>query len=204
MAWGRFVRSSGTQSKKEVLTDIGLGKRLAVIVARRLAAERESLAGLAKVPVERRKPLGPIIIHGSEGVAVQLAKCCRPIPGDPIVGIVRKGQGLTVHTSECRSIGKTHHERDNWVEVEWEQDSGSLFETSIRIVTENRRGVLARMAAAISTADSDIQNLRIDEDQGLYTTLQFTLQVTNRGHLARIMRSLRRIPEVMRISRTRE
>ena len=204
VAWGRFVRSSGAQSKKEVLTDIGLGKRLAVIVARRLAAERESVSGLATVPVERRKPLGPIIIHGSEGVAVQLAKCCRPIPGDPIVGIVRKGQGLTVHTSDCRSIGRTHHERDNWVEVEWEQASGSLFETSIRIVTENRRGVLARMAAAIAAADSDIQNVRIDDDQGLYSALQFTLQVTSRGHLARIMRSLRRIPEVMRISRTRE
>jgi guanosine-3',5'-bis(diphosphate) 3'-pyrophosphohydrolase len=205
VAWGRFVRSSGAQSKKEVLTDIGLGKRMAIIVARRLAAERESITGASgAIPVERRKPLGPIVIRGSDGVAVQLAKCCHPIPGDPIVGIVRKGQGLTVHTSDCHSIGRTHHERDNWVEVEWEQTSNTLFETSIRVVTENRRGVLARMAAVIAAADSDIQNVRIDEDQGLHTTLQFTLQVTSRIHLARIMRSLRRIPEVSRISRTRE
>lgn len=204
VVWGRFVRSSGAHSKKEVLTDIGLGKRMAAIVARSLATEAESVAGVAKVAFERRKPLGPIVIHGSEGVAVQLAKCCHPIPGDPIVGIVRKGQGLTVHASDCRSIGRAHHERDNWIEVEWDQTGDSLFETGVRVVTENRRGSLARMAAVIAAADSDIQNVRIDDDQGLYTALQFTLQVKNRGHLARIMRGLRRIPEVMRISRLRE
>ncbi len=206
VAWGRFVRSCGAKSKKEILIDIGLGKRHAVIVARRLATERQSMAmaGSIGVPVERRKPLGPIIIHGSEGIAVQLGTCCHPIPGDPIVGIVRKGQGLMVHTHDCRSIGKTHHDRDNWVDVEWEQASGSQFDVGIRIVTENRRGVLAKITSVIAEEDSDIQNVSVDEDHDLYTALQFTLQVTNRSHLARIMRNLRRIPEVMRISRTRD
>jgi len=115
-----------------------------------------------------------------------------------------KGQGLVVHTSECRGIGKTHHDRDNWVEVEWEQANGALFETSIRIVTENRRGVLARMAAVIAAATPTFRTSASTKTRASTTALQFTLQVTNRVHLARIIRSLRRIPEVMRISRTRE
>ena len=203
-AWDRFIRSCGLKSKHEALTDIGLGKRFAAIVARRLAAENEVVGGSGGTPVEH-KPHTAIVIHGSEGSAVQLAKCCRPIPGDTIIGVVHKGQGLIVHTHDCRNIGKSRHERDNnWVNVEWEQSSGSLFEVGIRIVTENRRGVLARMASVIAEADSDIQNVSMEDDHGLYTTLQFSLQVTGRVHLARIMRSLRRIPELMRITRIKE
>jgi guanosine-3',5'-bis(diphosphate) 3'-pyrophosphohydrolase len=202
--WDRFVRSCGLKSKREALTDIGLGRRFAAIVAHRLATESEAAGGSGGTLAEH-KPHTAIVIHGSEGSAVQLAKCCRPIPGDPIIGVVLKGQGLMVHTRDCRSIGKSRHERDNnWVNVEWEQGSGSLFEVGIRIVTENRRGVLARMAALIAEADSDIQNVSMEDDHGLYTTLQFSLQVTGRVHLARIMRSLRRIPEVMRIIRIKE
>ena len=199
--WERFLRERGAKTtKRDVLTDIGLGKRLAVIVARRLAAVREAEGG---TPVEH-KPQGAIVIRGSEGVAVQLAKCCRPIPGDPIVGIIRKGQGLLVHTHDCRNIGKTHHERDNWVDVEWEPATNQLFEVGIRITAENRRGVLAKVAAEIAAGGSDIQNVSMDDESGLYTTLNFTLQVTNRVHLARIMRGLRHIPEVLRITRTKE
>ncbi len=205
IAWGRYARSSGAQSRKEVQAEIGLGKRSAADVAGRLAAEHAAVTGGATLPVERRKPLGPVIIRGSENLAVQLAKCCCPIPGDPIIGILRKGQGLTVHTNDCRSVGRARHERDNWVDVEWDQTtSNRQFETAIRIVSENRRGALARMAATIAAADSDILNVRIDEDRGPYSNLQFNLQVTSRAHLARIMRSLRRLPEVARISRVRE
>ncbi len=198
--WERFVRGCGAKSKRDVLTDIGLGKRLAAIVARRLAAAREAGGG---TPIEH-KPQGAIVIRGSEGLAVQLAKCCRPIPGDPIVGIIRKGQGLVVHTHDCRSVGKSHHERDNWVDVEWEPETARLFEVGIRIVAENRRGVLAKVAAEIAARGSDIQNVSMDDDRGIYTMLNFTLQVANRIHLARIMRGLRHIPEVMRITRTKE
>jgi guanosine-3',5'-bis(diphosphate) 3'-pyrophosphohydrolase len=202
--WERFMRGSTTQSRKEVLTDIGLGKRLPAIVARRLASGHESVASASDQPAEKRKPLAPIIIHGGEGVAMQLAKCCRPLPGDPIIGIVRKGQGLTVHTNDCRSVGRARHENDSWVEVEWDPASSGSYETSVRIVAENRRGALARMTAAIAAADSDILNLQIDADPDVYTTLQFTLLVNSRVHLARIMRSLRHLPEVARISRARD
>ncbi|MBV2234969.1 MAG: bifunctional (p)ppGpp synthetase/guanosine-3',5'-bis(diphosphate) 3'-pyrophosphohydrolase [Sterolibacterium sp.] len=202
--WERFARNSGTQNKKEILTDIGLGKRLAAIVARRLVSEHESATGNADLPAENRKPLGPILIHGAEGIVVQLAKCCRPLPGDAIIGIVHKGQGLTVHTNDCRSISRARNETGNWVEVEWDPASSGSYETCVRIVAENRRGALARMTTAIAAADSDIINLQIDDDPDVCTTLLFTLRVNNRIHLARIMRSLRHLPEVVRISRVRD
>lgn len=211
-SWERFLRSSGSQHRKDVLTDIGLGKRLPAIVARHLLTEQASLTDTAELPGDKHAPLAPIIIHGSEGVAVQLAKCCRPLPGDPIVGIVRKGQGLTVHIGDCRTLDRTRHENDSWVEVEWapaapgaaDGDSDSLYESSIRVVTENRRGVLARLTATIAAANADILDLQIDSDPDIYTTLQFTLLVSSRIHLARIMRSLRHLPEVSRISRARD
>jgi guanosine-3',5'-bis(diphosphate) 3'-pyrophosphohydrolase len=197
-AWDKFVRDCGAKSKKEVLADIGLGKRLPAIVARRLAS-----SPVAPGAVES-KSQGTVLIRGSEGVAVQLARCCRPIPGDPIVGLVKKGQGLVVHVSDCPGISRLRGERERWVDVEWEADSGRLFEVGIKVMAENRRGVLAKVAAEIAEAGSNIQNVSMDEAAGTHTALNFTLQVSNRVHLARIMRSLRHIPQVIRITRVKE
>jgi guanosine-3',5'-bis(diphosphate) 3'-pyrophosphohydrolase len=197
-AWDKFVRDCGAKSKKEVLADIGLGKRLPAIVARRLAS-----SPVAPGAVES-KSQGTVLIRGSEGVAVQLARCCRPIPGDPIVGLVKKGQGLVVHVSDCPGISRLRGERERWVNVEWEADSGRLFEVGIKVMAENRRGVLAKVAAEIAEAGSNIQNVSMDEAAGTHTALNFTLQVSNRVHLARIMRSLRHIPQVIRITRVKE
>ena len=198
--WEKFVQECGAKSKQEVLADIGLGKRLPAIVARRLAEGLEQGA-----PAAEPKPQGPILIRGTEGMAVQLAHCCRPIPGDPIVGVIKKGQGLVVHLADCPSIsGRGRGERNKWVDVEWERDGGRLFEVAIKIEAENRRGVLAKVAAEIAEAGSNIQHVTMDDEQGVYTSLYFTLQVSNRVHLARILRALRHIPEVVRISRMRE
>ena len=198
--WEKFVAECGAKSQKEVLTDIGLGKRLPAIVARRLAERVEQ-----GEPTAEPKPQGPILIRGSEGMAVQLAHCCRPIPGDPIIGVIKKGQGLVVHLADCPSISvRGRGERAKWVDVEWERDSGKLFEAAIKIEAENRRGVLAKVAAEIAEAGSNIQHVTMDDEHGVYTSLYFTLQVSNRVHLARILRALRHIPEVVRISRVRE
>ncbi|MBM3390829.1 MAG: bifunctional (p)ppGpp synthetase/guanosine-3',5'-bis(diphosphate) 3'-pyrophosphohydrolase [Betaproteobacteria bacterium] len=198
--WEKFVLECGAKSRKEVLTDIGLGKRLPAIVARRLAEGVERGA-----PSAEPKPQGPILIRGTEGMAVQLAHCCRPIPGDPIVGVIKKGQGLVVHLADCPSIGvRGRAERNKWVDVEWERDGGRLFEAAIKIEAENRRGVLAKVASEIAEAGSNIQHVTMDDEHGVYTALYFTLQVSNRVHLARILRALRAIHEVVRISRVRE
>jgi len=197
-AWERFKRASGARSERAVLADIGLGKRLPAIVARRLAEGVDTqTVGIA--PDGRGTQA--ILIHGPDGVAVKLGNCCRPIPGDPIVGLIRKGRGLEVHTHDCAAIAKLRTERGNWVDVEWEPGISGMFEVSLRIVARNLRGVLARIAAGIADAGSNIISISMDEDNGEATTLFFTLQVTDRSHLARILRALRRVPEVVRITR---
>ncbi|MDP2809422.1 MAG: bifunctional (p)ppGpp synthetase/guanosine-3',5'-bis(diphosphate) 3'-pyrophosphohydrolase [Rhodocyclaceae bacterium] len=200
--WESFLRECDARTKQQVLTDIGLGTRLPAIVARGLASHLDRRASGGET-VER-KPPGAILIRGTEGVAVNLAKCCRPIPGDPIVGIIRKGQGLVVHTHDCPAIARLRGERGDWVDVDWEPDIQGVFEVGLRIVAENRRGVLARIAASIAEEDSDIANVSMDDDHGATTSLYFTVQVANRAHLAHILRAVRRIPEVVRINRIKE
>ena len=197
-AWERFKQASGARSQRSVLADIGLGKRLPAIVARRLAEGVGAEA--ARAPGDSRGSHA-ILIHGPDGVAIRLGHCCRPIPGDPIVGLIRKGQGLVVHTHDCPAIAKLRSERDSWVDVEWEPAIAGIFEASIRVVVKNVRGVLARIATGIAEAGSNIVNISMDDDSGEATTLFFTLQVSDRVHLARILRALRRIPEVVRITR---
>ena len=196
--WDRFLRACGVKSKQDVLADIGLGKRLPVIVARRLAGVE---GGNEALPAKAK---GTILIHGTEGMSVQLAPCCRPIPGDPIIGVIRKGQGLVVHTHDCKTLARSRRERSSWVDVDWAADIARSFEVSIRIVASNQPGVLAKIAAAIAADESNIVNVSMDDDHAATTSLYFTLQVGDRIHLARILRSLRRIPAVVRITRLKD
>jgi guanosine-3',5'-bis(diphosphate) 3'-pyrophosphohydrolase len=197
-AWERFKRESGVRSKRAVLSDIGLGKRLPAIVARRLTEGLD--VPTTEITTKNQRARQAILIRGTEGVAVQLGKCCRPIPGDPIVGLINKGQGLVVHTHDCPVLAKLRSERGNWVDVEWEVAADRLFDVSIRVIAKNARGVLARLAAGIAECQSNILDVNIDDDRAT-TTLYFTLEVTDRIHLARILRTLRRVPEVVRIAR---
>jgi GTP diphosphokinase / guanosine-3',5'-bis(diphosphate) 3'-diphosphatase len=200
--WDRFLRESGPKGKRQVLTDIGLGVRLPVIVAKRLTELRERQE--PPVGAVENRQAAAILIRGTEGIAVQLAKCCRPIPGDPIVGVIRKGQGLVVHTHDCSLLAKQRGERNDWVDVDWEPEVRGVFEIGLRVVAENQRGVLAKIAAAMAEEDSNIANVSMDDDRGTTTSLYFTLQVANRIHLARILRRVRRVPEVVRISRIKD
>jgi RelA/SpoT family (p)ppGpp synthetase len=195
--WERLVRDAGAKSRQEILADIGLGKRLAAIVARQLLALSDQTA-------PEPKPGGAITVRGSEGMAVQFARCCRPIPGDPIIGFIKKGQGLVVHTHDCPTAQRSRTDPEKWIDVDWDPDTGRMFDVSIRVIAANQRGVLAKVAAAIADAGSNIDNVSMDEERGIYTAMQFTVQVRNRMHLAQLMRSLRRIPEVVRIGRTKD
>jgi GTP pyrophosphokinase len=197
--WERLLKDTAAKSANEILADIGLGKRLAAVVARQLLA----LGADSGEAVESR-PAGPIVIRGSEGMAVQLAKCCRPIPGDAIVGTITKGHGMLVHTHDCSTLTKMQLDPDKMLDIEWAPDTDKLFDVNINIVVANQRGVLAKVAAEIAECDSNIENVTIDpEDGGQYTQMHFTLQVHNRRHLAAILRSLRRVQEVVRITRVR-
>ena len=198
--WDKLVRESGAKSREEILADVGLGKRLAAIVARQLLA----LADHAPADSRPQGAAASIVIRGSEGMAVQFAKCCRPIPGDPIIGFIKKGQGLVVHTHDCPIVARARTDPDKWIDVEWAPDTERTFDVGVRLVAANQRGVLAKVAAAISEAGSNIDNVSMDEERGVYTAMHFTIQVHNRLHLARVMKALRRIPEVVRITRMKE
>jgi (p)ppGpp synthase/HD superfamily hydrolase len=195
--WDRALRDSGTRSREELLADIGLGKRLPAVVARRLLKRSDSKEDL--------KSSGSVTIRGTEGMAVQLASCCRPIPGDAIVGSMKKGQGLVVHMSECPVIERSRKkEPEQWIDVEWDPRTSRLFQAAINVTVENQRGVLAKVASEIASAASNIDAISMDEDRALFTTMHLVLEVANRQHLARVLRALRRLPDVKKISRTRE
>jgi GTP pyrophosphokinase len=197
-AWDRYLRENAPSKRDEILSDIGLGKRLGVVVAQRLL----TLAGLLAAAEARP---GPILIRGTEGVAVQFSRCCNPIPGDPIIGLIKQGQGLVIHTHDCPQVGRNGRaDPDKLLEVEWDVPSGKLFDVAIKILAMHERGVLAQIAAAISEAGANIDNVRMDShgDQGdRYTEVAFTVQVENRSHLARVMQSLRGLESVVRIQR---
>ncbi len=198
--WTKLLREANAKSRADVLSDIGLGKRHAVVVARQLLAIRDPAPG----EQTNAGSMGTVVIHGSEGMAVQFSKCCHPIPGDRIIGLISKGQGMAIHTHDCPVLAKSHHDPERVLDVEWDNESRKLHDVNIRAVVANERGVLAQVAASIADAESNIQNVAVEpQDGGKYATMQFTLQVINRLHLARIMRELRRIPEVTRITRVR-
>ena len=200
-AWERFLKGRGVQSKKEVYSEIGLGKRLPIIVARRLVHAQEQESG--RPDVVKPKSVSPIHISGNEGVAVRFGSCCQPIPGDPIIGVIRKGRGLEVHRHDCTLVAKVRGDRGRWVDVEWEPSSERFFDATLKVIAREGRGVLARAASAITEADCNIQNVTMDSEQGVYISLNFTIQVRDRMHLAAVMRGVRRVPEVMRIGRIR-
>ncbi len=196
--WEKLLKEDRGQSRQAILTDIGLGKLLAIVIARELLS-----IGTPEGENAEKLP-GSLVIRGSEGMALQFAKCCHPIPGDPIIGFLNKGHGLVVHTHDCPVARKTRGDPAKWLDVEWDPDTTKLFPVNIKMVASNGRGVLAKIAASISETGSNIDNVNLEPgDSSAYTVIQFTLQVHDRQHLAGVMRSLRRVPEVFRIWRLR-
>ncbi len=190
--WERLQKDGG-RPRDDTLAEIGLGRKLAFVVARQLLA-RDGEA-------EARKATGPMLIRGAEGVVVRLGKCCRPIPGDSIIGQIKKEQGLIIHTHDCSQVRNFREDPEKWVDVAWSAELDKLFEVGIKVIVANQRGVLAKVATAIANEGSDIDNVHMQDEAGTYSSLYFTVSVQNRLHLARLMRALRGMPEVVRLQR---
>jgi GTP pyrophosphokinase len=200
--WQKLIRDYGVKEKSEILTEIGLGKRQNVMVAHQLIAMTDGhLEKHTKLPA---KSLDTITVRGTEGMAVQFAPCCRPIPGDPILGFINKDKGLVIHTHDCPSVRKFKLDPDKWLDVEWEPESERLFKTNLNLTVANQPGMLAKIASGIADSGSNIDSVSVEEEDGsAYANLYFTVQVKNRVHLAELMRGLRKIPDVVRINRTK-
>ena len=200
--WKKVMRDYDVKDKSDILADIGLGKRVSLMVAHQLLASAHD--DLHPSKAKAQKSFDKITIRGSEGMAVQFAQCCSPIPGDPILGFINKDRGLVIHTHDCSAISKFKLDPDKWLDVEWDADHKRLFRVNLRIVVENQRGMLAKIAAGISEAGSNIDNVSAEASDGSqYSVINFTVQVHNRVHLAELIRNLRKIPEVVRINRVK-
>ena len=203
--WEKLARSSGAKSREEILADIGLGKRLAAVVARRFAPDHPLIATTAAADDEMTSAkLTPIQIHGNEGQGVQLAPCCGPLPGDQIIAGIRVGHGLVVHTAECPvALRARLKEPERWVDVAWDQETAKHLSARIDIVAKNERGVLSRIAAEVAQADSNIIHVTMHDDAMATVVLNLTVQVDSRRHLAQVFRSIRHVPQVKKIIRAK-
>jgi RelA/SpoT family (p)ppGpp synthetase len=181
----------------DLLVEVGMGRRPSVLVARALVPSGD--AGSE----DDARSMRPLVIKGTEGMVMRFSKCCRPIPGDPVIGIITGGRGLMIHTQSCRNIADRKYPKENYLDVQWEPGIDEEFPVEVGVIVEDRRGVLARVATIIGDADSNIENVGIEERDGLTNKLQFTITVHNRQHLARVMRRVRNIPSVIKITRTR-
>jgi len=191
-----LLEVSNMENEAALFEDIGLGGRLSMLVARQLIQTEDDTGGDSGKPRSQ-----PLVIKGTEGMVVSFAKCCHPIPGDPIVGFVSTGRGIVIHTENCNNIADYRKLADKWIDVEWSPDVDGDFVAEMRVDVANQRGVLATLAAVISDMGSNIENVDIEERDGMTNSIHFTMTVKNRDHLADIMRRARRVKNVMKISR---
>jgi GTP pyrophosphokinase len=209
--WDKLLRFTGNRNRSELLTDIGLGKRIATIVAKRLMtllAERGEKPDALMLSLERfsaheQISQGAVSLDGSENASVRYALCCRPIPGDEIVGYLGHGEGLVVHTDEC-GVGKRlrHRDAERFFSVEWSDEPTRTFETGIIVTVRNDKGVLARIAATLADAEADITHVEMsDETAQEAADLRFVIAVRDRTHLDAVLRAARRTPSVLTATR---
>ena len=211
--WQALVRWSGSRTRADLMVDIGLGRKISSIVAKRLAqlmAERGERADAVALTLGRyadsegQAPQNVVEIDGSEGASVQLATCCRPIPGDEVAGYFG-GEGLTVHTTDC-SIGRRLKERDGerWMAVDWAEQLTRPFETAVTVLVRNAKGALAQVAQAISAAEADITHIDMGDERAAESTeLHLLVSVRDRLQLADVLRTLKRAPVVLRAARVK-
>ena len=191
------LKDSHTTTFDDLLEEIGLGNRIAMLVAHQFAVVIKGVEVLeADLP-----QVQPLLIKGTEGMAVHFASCCHPIPDDPIVGILNAGQGLVVHMEQCKRIAKQRSHADKVMVISWAPIVEGEFITMIKVSGVNQRGVLAKLALAIASADADIEDIIVTEsDVGHYVDL-FKLHVHDRVHLARVIRNLRNVKTVLKVTR---
>ncbi|MYM35655.1 RelA/SpoT family protein [Duganella sp. FT94W] len=201
----RLLKESSAKSLDELYADIGVGKRMAALVARHIFGLRGGESASAPVDHNSAAELDPVTICGSEGVSVQLAPCCLPIPGDAIIGQLRRDQGLLVHTSDCTQAKRQKaKEPDRWIAVKWGTELNRRFDSRIKLLINNEKGILARVAAEIGESDANITYVGMDEDKdNVLHQLRFTVQVKDRVHLAGLLRNVRHVAGVNRILRER-
>ncbi len=192
------LRETGLDELGDLLEDIGAGNRMAPLLARRLlVANKESDIDLESVEQS------PLAIKGTEGLVVNFAKCCSPIPGDPIIGYVSSGRGLVIHTESCKNVEEFRDNPEKCVILSWDKDIDSEFTVDLKVYLENRRGVVVELASAINQAEANIEKISVEERDARLSVIHLSLSVHGRKHLARAIRRLRNIRGVNKIVRSK-
>jgi len=187
------VKELNLKDADELYEKIGLGERLAARVARHLQPARDGAASASS---------GPLMIAGTEGLLVTYARCCFPIPNDPIMAYLSAGRGVMIHRQNCGNLAEYRKQPEKWLSVAWEATDGRMFASEIQLDINNRVGVLAAVASAIAGTETNIDSVSLEERDTQSSALRFQLQVRDRKHLARVMRTIRRMPDVQRVFRT--
>ena len=211
--WEKLLRFTGNRTREELMTDVGLGKRIATIVAKRLVSllaesgERPDALLLTRerFTAQDSPSLGMLTLDGAENASVKFALCCRPIPGDDIVGYLGRGEGLVVHMAACPTAKKLlNKDSERFIEVEWSDEPKRTFETEINVTVTNGKGVLARVAAKLAGAEADIAHIDMDQDGAQdVTDLRFLIGVRDAAHLSTALRALKRTPSVLAARRSK-
>lgn len=192
------LKETHLKSFDDLLEEIGLGNRMAVLVAQRIAAVTEETEAETKIRLPTEMPL---IIKGTEGIVINFATCCYPIPGDPIIGVIDVGRGILVHTERCLSITKLRRYPDRFMSLRWSEQANGEFPTSVRVQLVNERGTLAILTLAMAEADANIEDITVEEREGLHYIVMFRITVRDRVHLAMVLRRLRQVKQIVKIMR---
>ena len=194
-----LLNENKNENKNELFEDIGLGNKMAPLIARQLVV-------LKKLASKKNQENSvdntiPLSIKGTEGMVVKFPKCCYPIPGDPIHGFVTSGRGIVIHRQTCKNLAEYQKQQEKWINVEWEPYNEGEYQVKIHLNVNNQRGVLATVAAAIADTDANINSVEMKERDGRHTSLRFIIEVKNRVHLAKVIRKIRLIKSVSQIDR---
>ncbi|MFT5988158.1 MAG: guanosine-3',5'-bis(diphosphate) 3'-pyrophosphohydrolase [Marinobacter psychrophilus] len=201
----RVVAHNQVNSFEDLISEIGLGNRMAFLVARQLvvgAPEAEGDAPAASA-IEESGRQGPVTICGSDGLLLKFASCCKPIPGDPIVGIMDSGNGMVIHSDTCSHLPDDEQGRAMLTDLKWAKDITDQFSVELRVEMERQRGIIAEMASAVAMADGNIERINVEDQNARFGVVSLVVHVTGRHHLARVMRRVRNIRAVTHISRVR-
>ncbi|PAU87008.1 bifunctional GTP diphosphokinase/guanosine-3',5'-bis(diphosphate) 3'-diphosphatase [Pseudomonas sp. WN033] len=198
----QVLNDCGLELMEDLLADIGLGNRMAYVVARRLlerdSVETETAKPEVAEPNSREKPLA---IRGTEGLVISFARCCNPIPGDPIVGYLSSGKGMVIHQENCKNLADSRHNTEKTLHLTWDKDVSGEFTVELKVELEHQRGIIAQLATSITVADASIDKISVDERDGRVSVVQLVVRVRDRLHLSQLIKRIRALNGVMRITR---
>lgn len=200
--FNELAQHAGVAHFDDILEDIGLGNRVAYVIARRLLPADTSTPtpGSSKSP---RRAQAPLMIDVADGMVISFAKCCRPIPGDPIIAHMSAGRGLVVHTDNCKNIADMRSNPEKCMIVNWSPDVSGEFIVDIRVEVNNERGIIAQLATKITEMEANIDKIALEEKDAGFNVITLSISIRNRIHLANIMRRIRTLRPVIRTMRVK-